>query len=144
MAIRKSFEVCVRCVIIDKGKILVVYNKAKKYYFFPGGHVEFGEKLREALSRELKEELGIRPKDSRFIGVVDNFFKDEGFHHEIDFVFEVKASNVRAKSKENHIDFEFLTQSGFAKKKVYPLALHKAILKWMKDKKTFQVSQYKK
>ena len=133
-----------RCVIIDRRKILVAYNKAKKYYFFPGGHVEFGEKLTETISRELKEELELSPRSSEFIGVVDNFFKDEGFHHEIDFVFEVKASNVRAKSKENHIDFEFLTQSGFAKKKVYPLALHKAILKWIKDKKTFQVSQYKK
>lgn len=144
MANKKNFEVCVRGVIVDRGKILVARNKAKKYYFFPGGHVEFGEKLTETLGRELGEELGVRPKDSKFIGIVDNIFEDEGLHHEVDFVFEVKTGEVRAESKEDHIDFAFLTRSEFAKKKVYPLALQKALVKWMKDKKVFQASQYRK
>ncbi|MCL4392116.1 NUDIX domain-containing protein [Patescibacteria group bacterium] len=144
MTSKKDFEVCVRGILTSRGKILVARNKAKGYYFFPGGHVEFGEKLKETLSRELKEELGIRPKDSKFIGVVDNVFKDEGLHHEVDFVFEVKTGGIRAESKENHIDFKFFTPSEFSKASVYPLALKKAIVKWMKDGKVFQVSQYYK
>jgi ADP-ribose pyrophosphatase YjhB (NUDIX family) len=143
MANNENFEVCVRGVIMDWGKILVARNKAKKYYFFPGGHVEFGEKLTETLSRELKEELGIKPKSSKFIGIVDNVFEDEGIHHEIDFVFEVKTGKIWAESREDHIDFEFFDLRQFSKAKVYPLALRKALLKWMKDKKIFQVSQYR-
>ncbi len=54
--LKKHFEVCVRGVIIRRGKILVCRHKEKKYYFFPGGHIDFGETAEAALLRELKEE----------------------------------------------------------------------------------------
>ena len=51
----------VRAVLIDKG-IIVLLKRVKKhetYYVFPGGGVEGGENLEEALRCEMKEELGV-------------------------------------------------------------------------------------
>jgi ADP-ribose pyrophosphatase YjhB (NUDIX family) len=44
MKYMKNIEICVRAIIKSKGRILVCRHKEKKYYFFPGGHVDFGER----------------------------------------------------------------------------------------------------
>ncbi|MCD6233110.1 NUDIX domain-containing protein [bacterium] len=59
----KKISVLVRAVIEVKGKILVCKKKGNKYYFFPGGHIEFGESAKKALKREIKEELGLNIKE---------------------------------------------------------------------------------
>ena len=85
---RNKFEICIRAIILNNGKILVCRKKKKGYYFFPGGHLEFGEKIGDALTREIKEELNVAVKKFSFIGVVDNVFKeDDEKHHEINFIF---------------------------------------------------------
>lgn len=51
----------VRGILVDNG-IITLLKRAKKsetYYVFPGGGVEEGESVKQALKRELKEELGI-------------------------------------------------------------------------------------
>ena len=48
--------------IFRNGKILLVRRArepAKGVYTFPGGRVEFGESLTEALTREIREETGL-------------------------------------------------------------------------------------
>jgi ADP-ribose pyrophosphatase YjhB (NUDIX family) len=138
----KNFEICIRAIIQNRGKILVCWNKEKSYYFFPGGHLNFGESIPKALSRELKEELGIKIKKFSFIGLVDNIYGEEGKkHHEINFVFNVIPEKIISESKENHISFLFFDEKKFKKEKVLPIALQKAILKWQKDKKFFWASQ---
>lgn len=145
----RNIEICVRAIIQSKGKILVCWHKEKKYYFFPGGHIEFGEMAGPALIRELKEELDIIVKKISFIGVVENIYiekKDKhkehrGKHHEINLVFSVSAERIKNKSLEDHIDFVFLDIRRFAKERVLPIALKKQVLKWLKDKKSFWASQ---
>jgi len=55
--------VAVGVVIDDKGRILVTRRAADAHqgglWEFPGGKVESGEGVLEALARELKEELGL-------------------------------------------------------------------------------------
>ena len=138
----KEFEVCVRAVIRKGRRILVSKNIKKGYYFLPGGHLEFGEKIKGALLREMREELNIKVKEIKFIGLVDNIYEEEGEgHHEINLVFEIKPDKVTEESQEDHIDFVFLDKNRFSKEKVLPKALQKAILKWLKDKKFFWASQ---
>jgi ADP-ribose pyrophosphatase YjhB (NUDIX family) len=137
-----KFEVCVRTVIQKREKILVCWNKEKGYYFFPGGHLNFGESIPKALSRELKEELGMEIKKFSFIGLVDNIYEEAGKkHHEINLVFNVIPKKIISKSKENHISFFFFDKKRFSKEKVLPIALKRVILKWLKDKKIFWASQ---
>ncbi len=142
MAKKNNFELCVRAIIQQNGKILVCKNKEKNYYFFPGGHINFGESAERALRRELKEELYISIKTISFIGAIENIFMEEKIeHHELDLIFSVKAENVRDKSKEDHIDFLFFDTKRFAREIIFPLALRDNIVKWLKNRKIFWASQ---
>ena len=47
---------------------------------FPGGSVEFGERLADALKREMREEYGIEIKVGELLDVVDHILPDEGQH----------------------------------------------------------------
>ena len=142
---KNEFELCVRAIIQQNGKILVCKNKEKNYYFFPGGHINFGETAKDALERELKEELYISIKSVSFIGAVENVFREgRKKHHELDLVFNVKAEKVKDKSKEDHIDFLFFDTKRFAKEIIFPLALRDNVHKWLKDGKIFWDSQIEK
>lgn len=138
----KKIEICVRA-IINKERILICRNKSRGYYFFPGGHLKFGEKVQDALIREMKEELGLKIEDYEFIGAVENIFlQDNQKHHELNLVFKLTVKKIKSQSRENHIDFLFLNKEKFVKEKVLPIALKKSLLKWFKNKKIFWASQY--
>ena len=47
---------------------------------FPGGAVEFGERLADALKREMDEEFGIQIAVGKLLDVVDHILPDEGQH----------------------------------------------------------------
>jgi len=63
---------CVAWFVIKDQAILAEKRKSTKRLApgaiaIPGGHVEEGERLEEALARELGEELGITPLDARYV-----------------------------------------------------------------------------
>ena len=47
---------------------------------FPGGSVEFGERLADALRREIREEYGMEIAVGELLDVVDHILPDEGQH----------------------------------------------------------------
>ena len=77
------FRPSVYAVIIDQGSVLLLNNRTSKRLFFPGGGVEQGETLMEALKREVKEETGLEVRIEKFLDFRELFFyydpKDEAF-----------------------------------------------------------------
>lgn len=139
---KNKFEICARAVIRRNGKILVCRALGKSHYFFPGGHIEYGETAVDALKIELREELGVEAKKCVFIGTIENIYGEDGEkHHEINLVFDVSVDGTHSQSREDHINFNFLNKKEFTKEKVLPIALQKCVIKWLKDKKIFGVTQ---
>ncbi len=145
MTNNKKFEIRVRAVVEKDGKFLVCKHKdeCKDYYFLAGGHVEFGETAKDAVIRELNEELIISIRKVSLIGGMEDIFtKEDGEkHHDINLFFYVEFDDIEDKSKEDEIDFIFLSKDKFLNEKVYPVILPKAIIKWKEDGKFFWLSK---
>jgi 8-oxo-dGTP diphosphatase len=77
-------EVCVGAVVIDDDHLLLVrrgHGAAAGEWAFPGGRVEFGETMVEALVREVREETGLAVAVGDYIGHVEVI--TEGTHYVI-------------------------------------------------------------
>jgi mutator protein MutT len=61
-------------IVIKDNKILLVVNRTSGKYFFPGGEVEVGETVKQAIVRETMEECGIKVEVGEFLKVKENFF----------------------------------------------------------------------
>ena len=64
-------ELTLCCLIYDGDKILLQNRLAEdwKGYTLPGGHIERGESITDAVIREMKEETGLTIKSPRLCGV---------------------------------------------------------------------------
>jgi ADP-ribose pyrophosphatase YjhB (NUDIX family) len=104
-----GIETIARGVCIQNGKALLCRAKGGATTYLPGGHVEFGETGRQALAREIKEEMGIDVTIGPLLGVVENSFIQHGKPHaEINLVYRMEAPpHTAAISAENWIVFEW-------------------------------------
>ena len=67
----KSTRTGARAILFDEsGRVALVYEHRYDHYKLPGGCVEAGEDIERALRREVKEEVGARVKNLRYLGVV--------------------------------------------------------------------------
>jgi 8-oxo-dGTP diphosphatase len=138
----ENIEIIARGIIIHKDRILLCKVKTKGNWFFPGGHVEGGETVQEALGRELKEEIGIEMTMASFIGLNENkFIFKGGNHQEVNIIFEVEINNYEVKCCEDHLEFHWFDLADLENLLVLPDGMKKAILKWIEDKKSFYCYQ---
>ena len=86
-----GIETIARGVCVRDGKLLLCRAKGGSSTYLPGGHIEFGETGRQALVREVKEELGVESSTGQFLGLVENSFLQHGKPHaEINLVYELE------------------------------------------------------
>lgn len=71
MGKRETIELTVLC-LVHQGELLLLQDRVKadwRGYTVPGGHVEPGESIVDAVVREMREETGLDVKNPRLCGV---------------------------------------------------------------------------
>jgi mutator protein MutT len=102
---RERPVVGVGAVLIHEGKALLVRRGKEPLrgrWVVPGGRVELGETLEEALVREVQEETSLLVRPREIVTVFDRIHREDGqvrYHYVIvDFLCEYLAGTPRAAS----------------------------------------------
>jgi ADP-ribose pyrophosphatase YjhB (NUDIX family) len=69
-------------VVRRDDEVLLVKMKQSGKFFFPGGAVDVGEPMEEAVRREIREEAGVEVGDLEFLMLKETFFAygDKAYH----------------------------------------------------------------
>lgn len=109
MSEQKFPEPCVGAIILNKeGKMFLM--KSPKWhgkYVIPGGHIELGEKMEDALKREIKEETNIDIYDIKYISFQE-FVNDPVFWKKKHFIlidFSCKTDSTEVKLNEEGTEY---------------------------------------
>lgn len=117
-----GIETIARGVCVQQGRLLVCRAKGGKSCYLPGGHIEFGETGRQALVREIREEMNLEARTGKFLGAVENTFTQHGKPHaEINLVYELLLDEgAIAQAVEEWIEFEWVPLNELAAANLLP------------------------
>jgi len=78
----EKFHIGINIFVVRNKKLLL--GKRKNVYGaetwgLPGGHLEYGEGMRKAAARELGEETGLKAREFKFAGLINDVRKDEHY-----------------------------------------------------------------
>ena len=120
-----GIETIARGVCVQNGKVLLCRAKGGNSTYLPGGHIEFGETGRQALVREMQEEMGINSQVGELLGVVENQFLQHGKPHaEINLVFAMTVpAGTEARAQEDWIEFEWRDLDDLESANLLPAAM---------------------
>lgn len=134
---RFNYRVC--GMIIHEGKILAMHDQRSPYYYLPGGRVQLGETVEEAVLREIREELEIDAKIVRPLWFNQGFFTEdvsgEQFHEIcIYFLMDISHTDLLSKGKQFVLSennqrhtFEWLEFDRLKDEYFYPIFLKEKI-----------------
>ncbi len=119
-------------IISKNGKILLGKRSVEPYknlWDVPGGFLEYGELPEAGLKREIKEEVGVKIKIKKIVGIfMDTYGKNGDWTMNIYYECEIIAGTPRPDDDVSELKW-------FDKNKLPPLAFkngEKAILAWLK------------
>jgi|SRR5579871_4527968 len=101
----------VGAVVISDGRVLLIRRAAEPLggqWSLPGGMLEIGENLTDALGREIAEETGLQVRVLDFLEVFEKIEKDNGgrirYHYVVcDYLCEVAGGTARAGSDASEL-----------------------------------------
>ena len=130
---KHHIEVIARALIRRGPYLLACQSLKGRYFYLPGGHVEFGEPAAHALARELTEETGLRATVGPLLLTTEGRFKARRPHHEINLVFLASLPNRPIRSREPKIAFAWLDLSHLDQEDFRPRSIRSWILRWADD-----------
>jgi 8-oxo-dGTP diphosphatase len=147
MPLHRRIHVLSRAVIFDQGHILLAYNPKrdphscnklnKRFYYLPGGHVEFQESAQNALLREIQEEIGHTATIEKFLGVIEHAWHTDRaccHTHECSFIFKVHMPQIKhndsLSQKEDHVALQWFAIKDLDSIDLQPYVLKKALPDW--------------
>jgi 8-oxo-dGTP diphosphatase len=101
--IRKRPSITVDAVILKENKIVLIKRRNapfKEYYALPGGFVDYGEKVEDAVIREVKEETGLKTKIEKLVGVYSAPDRDPR-GHTITIVYKLNITGGELRSGDD-------------------------------------------
>ena len=105
-------------MLMKDGKIAVIESKRSKSFMLPGGKIESGEDEKEALKREVLEELGIDIEDEKIEGP---FLKIESKYQSKDDdgneIYKIATTKFYIANTENDINPEKMSLTEREKKR---------------------------
>ncbi len=115
-------KLSVKAIFRFNNKVLY-YKTTKEVRDVPGGHIEFGESVLDALKRELNEEIGFNLNFEPELIYNWSYIKKEKSIHRVYFVYLINLSEqLEFKSKEypNEIEFIWLDKDKIKKQNFLP------------------------
>src|SRR5436305_11572133 len=71
------FRIAVSALIFEEGRVLLAHRRDINWWNLPGGGMEVGETVEEALHREVYEETGLKVEIEQLVGVYSKPQKQE-------------------------------------------------------------------
>lgn len=88
---REEFHARTCGIIKQENKFLIMRVDKTSYYHIPGGHIEIGEDSKQAIIREIKEEVGCDVQETNLFAIQENFWtRDNRKCHGIEFYYIIK------------------------------------------------------
>jgi 8-oxo-dGTP diphosphatase len=105
----RSPKLTVDGVVLKEGKVLLIKRKNdpfKGIWALPGGFVEYGEKVEDAVLREIFEETGLKTSIKRIFGVYSDPNRDPR-GHTVSVVYLLDIINGELKANDDASDAKF-------------------------------------
>ncbi len=106
-------------IIVDKEqRILITQRPAHVphggYWEFPGGKLEANETAEQALTREIKEEVGLEIQNPTLVGEIHHQYPDRNVHL---IIFQVTQFQGLATCREGQPQLEWASKTSLQQKK---------------------------
>jgi 8-oxo-dGTP diphosphatase len=136
---RPKIRIGVGGIVMERGKVLLVEHTkgARRYRLTPGGGVDFGESIPDALVREFQEELAITIKPGQLLWVSESI-DPGGERHIVHMTFRCtrkRGGEIRLGNDKRLSDFAWFTADKLDEVTIYPKFLKQKLKELLAGKK---------
>ena len=133
---------CGALIVNENNETLLLKRTSKTrneagFWSKPGGGVEFGEEIEDAVKREIKEELGVDIDLTKFLGFTNSVLKSDNQHWvSFNYLAKIIGGELKNLEPEKHEEIKWFKLDELPKKvNKYTVEAVEEYLKLWKNKK---------